>query len=223
MDWSLLLLIGLLVAVAVAVLFVSRAAERKRLEQLRSVAPMLGFSLDPEPRKMAESGLDPDLLAFPLFTHGRSPRVRCVMRAPRVDGDEIVFDFRYTVSTGKSSHTVEQTVAAFRRRGARLPEFRLHPESLFDKLGQAFGGQDIDFESNEEFSKRYVLKGDDPDAVRALFERQAAMHFADHPGWSAEGGGEWLIVFRSSKREKPDDLRTWLDGVRTAARALGHR
>jgi hypothetical protein len=223
MDWSLLLVIGLLAAAAVALIFVTRAAERRREEELRSVAPMLGFSLEVESRKLAESRLDSALLAFPLFRHSGSPRVRCVMRASRLAGEDAVFDFRYTVSTGKSSHTVEQTVAAFRRRGAGLPVFRLHPENLFDKLGQAFGGQDIDFESNEEFSKRYVLTGEDPDAVRALFERQAVMYFADHPGWSVEGGGEWLIVFRSSKREKPNDLRTWLDEVRQAARALGHR
>jgi hypothetical protein len=32
-----------------------------------------------------------------------------------------------------------------------------------------------------------------------------------------------LIIFRESKREKPANLRTWLDEVRPAARALDPR
>jgi hypothetical protein len=173
--------------------------------------------------KLGESGIDATLLTFPLFKHGGARRVRDVMRARRVNGEDLVFEFRYTVSSGKSSHTVEQTVAAFTRHGARLPSFHLYPENVFSKLGALLGGQDIDFDSNETFSKSYVLKGEDPNAVRAFFERQAVGYFADRPGWTVEGAGECLIVFRASRREKPDQLREWLDEVRGAARVFDVR
>lgn len=223
MEWSLLpLLFGTLALVAV-IFFLQRAAERRRTDTLQSLAPMLGFSFDGELKKPGDAGLDTSLTSFHLFRHGGAPRLHNLMRASNVDGEDLIFEFRYTVSTGKSSHTVEQTVAAFRRRAARVPGFRLSPENVFSKLGHLLGGQDIDFESNEVFSASYVLKGEDPDAVRAFFERQAVVYFADHPGWSAEGAGEWLIVYRASKREKPEDLREWIDEARRAARVLDPR
>jgi len=223
MEWSLLpLLFGTLALVAV-IFFLQRAVERRRTDALREVAPMLGFSFDGASKKPGDAGLDATVASFPLFKHGGTARVRHMMRASTVDGEHLVFEYRYRVSTGKSSHTVEQTVAAFRRRGARIPLFRMYPENVFSKLGHLLGGQDIDFESNEAFSASYVLKGEDADAVRAFFERQAVVYFADHRGWSVEGAGEWLIVYRASKREKPEGLREWIDEARQAARALDPR
>lgn len=221
--WLLLpLLIG--VAALVAVVFVlHRAGERRRAEALQSLAPMLGFSFDSESRKPGDAGLDASMRSFHLFKQGGAARMRDMMRAATVDGEDLIFEYRYTVSTGKSSHTVAQTVAAFRRRGATIPGFRLSPENVFSKVGHLLGGQDIDFESNVEFSTHYVLKGDDPGAVRAYFERQAVIYLADRHGWSVEGAGEWLIAYRASKREKPEDLGAWIDEARAIARALDPR
>jgi hypothetical protein len=223
MNPAILAAIVVSAAILVAVILVSRAEERKRTDALRELASMLGFAFDGDTKRIGQAGLDGPLTLFKLFKHGGAPRVRNVMRAAVVDGEDLVFDFAYTVSTGKSSHTVDQTVAAFRRRAAQLPAFSLSPENVFSKIGHLFGGQDIDFDSNAEFSSAYVLKGDDAGAVRACFERQAVMYFADRPGWSAEGHGEWLILYRHAKREKPEDLREWLDEVRRAARALDPR
>ena len=222
-DPTILALIAVAAAVLVAVILVSRAAERKRTEAMRETASMLGLSFAGESKKPVEAGLDVTLTAFTLFRHGGAPRVRNLMRASVTDGEDIVFEYRYTVSTGKSSHTVEQTVAAFRRRAARVPAFRMAPENVFSRIGHALGGQDIDVDSNVEFSQHYALKGEDADAVRAFFQRQAASYFAERPGWSVEGAGEWLILYRHGKRETPEDLREWLDDTRRAARALDPR
>ena len=223
MDPTILAIIVVSAAILVAVILVSRAAERKRTEAMRETASMLGLSFAGESKKPGEAGLDTTLTAFTLFRHGGAPRVRNVMRASVTDGEDMVFEYRYTVSTGKSSHTVEQTVAAFRRRAARVPAFRMAPENVFSKIGHLFGGQDIDFDSNVEFSSHYALKGDDPDAVRAFFERHAVVYFAERPGWSVEGAGEWLVLYRHGKREKPEDLREWLDEVRRMTRVLDSR
>ena len=224
MEWPFpLVLIGMLALVAAVFLLMRAARERRRTEAVGTLASTVGFSFTPGSMKPVESGLDPALASLRLFTHGGAPRVRNVMRASGTEGDDVVFDYRYTVFTGNSSHTVEQTVAAFRRRGASIPAFRLSPENVFSKLGHLLGGQDIDFDSNDAFSSQYVLKGDDADAVRRFFERQAVMYFADRPGWSAEGAGEWVILYRSSKRVKPEDLQEWIDDARRAARVLAPR
>lgn len=223
MDPTIVALIAVSAAVLVAVILVSRAAERKRTEAMREAASMLGLSFDGESRRLGDAGFDATLTALKLFRHGGAPKVRNLMRASALDGEDLVCEYRYTVSAGKHSNTVEQTIAAFRRRDARIPAFRIAPENVFSKLGHALGDQDIDFESNAEFSSQYTLKGDDVDAVRAFFERQAVTYFAERPGWSAEGAGEWLVLYRRAKREKPENLREWLDEVHGMARVLDPR
>jgi len=223
MPWYPLIFPLVALAILAAIVFWRRSAERQRTEEVASVAATMGFAFDAESRKPAEAGMLPAMAGFALFRHGGAPRVRNVMRMRVIDGEDLVFDYRYTVSTGKSSHTVEQTVAAFHRPGTTRPAFSLSPEHVFSKLGHLFGGQDIDFDSNDAFSSAYVLKGEDEDAIRRLFERQAVIYFADRPGWSAEARGEWLVIYGASKRPKPEDLREWIEEVRRAARVFDHR
>ncbi|HEY6370620.1 MAG TPA: hypothetical protein VIX37_08570 [Candidatus Sulfotelmatobacter sp.] len=67
---------------------------------------------------------------------------------------------------GKSS--VSQTVAAL-SQDQPLPPFALPPENLFDRIGDAIVHHDIDFDSNAEFSKRYLLKSPEDASARRLF------------------------------------------------------
>jgi hypothetical protein len=223
MPWVPLVFLAVAGLAVIAFVYAQRVAELKRVEDLRALAPTLGFSLEPASRKLGESGLDAGLVALTSFKRGPTARVRNVMSARRRDGEEVVFDFRYTVSTGQSSHTIEQTVLAVGRRGAGVPAFRLHPEGAMQRLAQKFGAADIDFDSNDAFSRSYVLTGEDADAVRAFFERHAVVYFADQPGWSAEGASEWVILFRAGKRVKVNDLSAWLDEARRAARVFDSR
>jgi hypothetical protein len=60
-------------------------------------------------------------------------------------------------------------VISFQSSLLSLPEFELRSENMFHKIGKAFGCQDINFESHPEFSKRYLLRGADEEAVRTFF------------------------------------------------------
>lgn len=209
-----------LAAVMAAVVVLARRGERRRSEALRSTAAMLGFTLEPESQTPEDARFDP---ALSSLRRGRSSKIRNLMRGREIDGDVAVFDYRYTVSTGKSSHTVEQTVAGFRRHTFRLPSFRLQPENVFDRVAQVFGQQDIDIDSNPEFSNAYRLSGAEPDQVRSLFERQAASYLSSAPGWTVEGSGEWLLVFRAGVRVKPEQYSAFLEDTRRIARLFEAR
>jgi hypothetical protein len=220
-EWvPLVALFAGIAAVVATVAVIVRRGEQRRSEALRSTASMLGFTLEAESQKPEDAGFDPALASL---RRGRSSKIRNLMRGREIDGDLAVFDFRYTVSTGKSAHTVEQTVAGFRRKTFRLPPFRLRPENLFDRIGQVFGQQDIDIDSNPEFSKAYRLSGAEPDQVRSLFERQAAHYLGSVPGWTVEGLGEWLLVFRQGVRVKPEQYPTFLEETRRIARLFEQR
>ena len=135
----------------------------------------------------------------------------------------LVFDLRYTVQSGKNSSSIEQTVVACELRDEDFPAFELRPEGLFSRIGQALGEPDIDFDSNEAFSRQYQLRGRDVETIRRLFERHAVAFLAESEGWSIEGSGSWLIVFRHGRRQKVDDMSSFIESARMVMQTLRRR
>ncbi len=210
-------------AVLLIVLYFDREREKRRIEELASWAATRGFTIEAGSRPARETGLPPEVLALPVFSRGRAQKTRNLIRGRGAEGVELVFDYRYTTQSGKHSATLEQTIAAFEFSGAGLPAFEMRPEGLFARIGQAFGHPDVDFDSSPEFSRHYQLRGQDPAAVRRLFERQAVAHLAPTTGWSVEGHGSWMLVFQDSRRQKPEELTVFLDHARIVARSIAGR
>ncbi len=208
MDEPFLWIVGGGVAgIAVVAWLVSRRWERQRTEALQRLCMMLGFSFSAE-----DPGLEHEAWRrLPLFQRGRSRRCKNVMRGTIRGLEAIVFGYQYTTGGGQSSTTHRQTVAAFRLSGRALPQFSMSPESLFHRLGQMLGVRDIDFESHPDFSKRYVLKGKDEAAIRALFHPGLVQRFSQGTPWSLEGGGEWLVTYRPRKRVRTDELQRFME------------
>ena len=121
-----------------------------------------------------------------------------------------VMDYKYTTGGGKSSHTWYQTVLVIESDKLLLPRFVLRPENLFDKIGSVFGKKDINFETAPVFSKRYLLRGDDEESIRSLFNEQVVEYYEQHLGVSTEGDGVKLIYYRTSKRVPPDKIQAFL-------------
>lgn len=222
-NWQVYSFLFAFAAVVGAIAYLSNRAERRRVEALQELAPTLGFSLTPGSLKPEDASIDATVLSLPLLRRGRSRRVRNVMRAQGAAGEQVLLDYRYTVSSGKSSHVVEQTVLAACWRGVQIPAFRLHPERVTDRIAQWFGAANIEFDSNPEFSKSYALSGPDPDELRGYFERHAVAFFGSTPGWNVEGSGEWVIVFHAGRREKPEGLSAFLESARQVARLFQSR
>ena len=85
----------------------------------------------------------------------------------------------------------------------------MRPEGMFDKIGSAIGFQDIDFESHPEFSKMFVLKGDE-DQIRRYFVPSILEFFEQYGGMNVEAKQGALIFFRTGKRMKPENLKDLL-------------
>ncbi|MBK92358.1 MAG: hypothetical protein CME27_07925, partial [Gemmatimonadetes bacterium] len=119
----------------------------------------------------------------------------------------------YSSGTGKLQkigRLPEQTVIWFRSPQLSLPSFVMRPEHVFHKIGSAFGYQDIDFESNRtaaDFSKKYLLRGEDEHAIRSLFKDNVLSFFATHSGKPVlEGRGDRLILYRPGQLIRPENI-----------------
>jgi len=184
-------MIGGTLALVGSISWAANRARKARTEAMRVVATTMGFSF--------EEAVSPERLGpFPLMEHGRGREGRNALTGQLAGRATTICDYRYVVSSGKSSHEVNQTVVVFADNGG-LPDFELRPENAFHKLAAVFGYQDIDFDSNEEFSKRYLLRGHDEDAIRRVFNSSALMLLSSETGWNIQATAGRLLVFRSAK------------------------
>ena len=122
-----------------------------------------------------------------------------------------IFEYQYTIGSGRHRRTVRQSVIYFRSPELNLPQFALRPENLFHNIGGVFGYQDIDFDSHPQFSKKYLLRGNDEQKVRELFATEVLGFFEGQDGISTKGGGDQLIFYRLGKRIKPEDVRPFIE------------
>lgn len=139
--------------------------EKKRTQQILEAAGALGF----ESLTQLPTNLDGVIGSSKLMSTGRNRVSSNIVRRQASGLDVLVFDYRYTVGHGKSAQTPHQTVAVFRSDRIIAPRFFLKPEGWVTKLGEIFGSQDIDFEECPEFSRKYVLAGENEEAIREFF------------------------------------------------------
>jgi hypothetical protein len=220
-DAELLAIVLFIVAVAVPMLLYRLWwVWRKRRQLWEAVAVELGLSLTIDDRQLHGRHAD---LSF--FRVGRDRRARVALRGERSGGDVCLADYQYTTGSGKSTRTTAQTVCLVGTPGVKCPHVLLRRERpILDALAQAFGGQDIDFDDDERFSKAFVLRGEDDAAVRELLDfetRQELLPLAER-GVQLEACGDTLLV-RTGRLIDPAAARELLQQALDLARILQRR
>jgi hypothetical protein len=204
------------VALGALVFVFSRKQARKRALEMEAAAQQIGLNFCGDDQTRAVS------VRTALFGRGGARRFRNIMNGSYAGFEAGLFDYSYTISTGKSSSTVTQTVAAF-IQNLPLPVFDLHREGFFDRVGDVFLRNDIDFESNPEFSRRYHLSGDEKDRVRQLFAPALLTYLEALPAeskWHIEGCGFTLLLYRSGSKVDAEQIRPFLDETASIARSF---
>jgi len=171
------------------------AAAKNRTEQLSLLANQLKMDFQP----VDEWKLSNLLEDFKLFRSGGAHKITNML----VEKDDMetmdfrIFDFAYTVSTGKSSVTIRQTVLYVHSTALALPQFWMKPENIFHKLGIWLGLQrDINFEEYPEFSKQYFLKSKDEEYTRATMRDLVLRFFTIEKNWYLEGIGYMMLFYK---------------------------
>ena len=200
-------IVVVVLGIVVVSLVVNRHLEKKRTEQMSVAAQELGFSFEGDATAM----LATDVAGLPLFSRGHSKKARNAM-CKSVRGTEItLLDYQYTVGAGKHQHTHRHTVAIFRGDGqAVFPDFEVKPETFFHKIGALFGYQDIDFDTHQKFSQKYLVRGTDVPAIRGTFSTEVLDFLQSSAAqWSIESRASWMAIYQA-KRAKPEEIRQFL-------------
>ena len=199
--------LGLLVALFA--ISASHRIARVRTHALRPLARKLGFQFAAE----GQATFHQSLARFHLASLGPASVLTNLMYGKRDGTDVAVFDFEHY----RQKQPTRQTVIWMQRRGSRMTEFALRPDSVWwnrlDSVGDAY--RDIDFDSHPNFSRDYLLRGDDESAICELFTDDVLRFYEKHPGLITEGSGNKLLFYRDEVVVKPENIRSFLDEALT--------
>lgn len=145
-----------------------------------------------------------------LFNRGSRHRWRDEISGQYGEVPFTAFEYLYTISTGKSSRTYKFAMIRWEEPSLDLPQFALAPEGFFQRVGQLFGAQDIDFPEDPVFSHEYVLKGIDEAAVRALFTAEVRQALDAARGQNVAGAGPDLFWWQERSLPPPAEFDTFL-------------
>lgn len=214
MGWLIALIIWVLILLGLLALVVYLAdyLEKKRREALEQVARSLGMSFSAE----LPEGIRSRLLqaGFELFQRSGARFYNSMFKRLN-DGTEIaIFDYSWKASRRRRRREREYYFSVFWAycEDLRLPHFRLHPEvPLFHDVAKAFGMQDINFENHPDFSRRYLLRGEDEAKIRLRFHPSFLNFLEQHPPCYAEGFGPQLVIWRDYPPPvTPEKMADWL-------------
>ena len=177
---------------------------RNRTADLRRMASKLDLDFE----EKDEWGIKALLRDFELFQKGGRRRITNIMSKTLGLMEEKVniFDYQYTISTGKSSATYYQTVFFIQSKELGLPEMLIYPENFFHKIGELFGMQDIDFVEYPEFSRKFLVQGDEW-RIRRLMDEELTKFFLIERHWCLESLGFYLVFYRRKALVKPKSMK----------------
>jgi hypothetical protein len=192
--------IGIVVAICGGIAFLmDNYMARVKIKKIREVARSLGFTYRSRP-----TPTDRELpVGCYLAKVGFQRTVSNVLEV--VDTDElnfILFDFDYTL--GKS--TFSQTIARMRSPLLKLPSLLLFPETIFSKMAVMFGCTDVNFPDSPKFSDKYILRGQDEAALRALFTPALRDALEPLEDLTIEGADDVLFIFRERRLVEPEEI-----------------
>ncbi len=208
-----------LVGFVVGIYFLAKWLEQKRTDAVHGWASTNGFNLDPD-----WNGFHGSLQQFKLFNQGHSRRLRNLCRTTRGDDQLAICDYQYTTGSGKHQHTYQQTICVVQpNKPKAMPHFFARKQmAFFDAVGKLFGGQDINFDEDPEFSKAYVLQTGDSEAeLRRLFDERTRSVFTrlGSKGVQVEGLNGTLL-FHYGRRLKIERINELVDDALAVQQAL---
>jgi hypothetical protein len=213
-EW---VVIGGFAVVLLAVwLGISSMMARRRSRAVAAVAAEMGFSFE-EKSKGPERGED---LKTWLFQRGTGKTFRNVMAGSTGGLKAGLFDYSYVVSDGNNAKTVAQTVAAFARPGLAMAEFEIEPMGIVQKIGEALTHKNIRFDTHPDLAHEYQIRSPEVEQTRELFTGDLLTYLEGldtQKKWRLEGLGETLILYRSGKRVRPEELKGFLEEASVVA------
>ncbi len=131
--------------------------------------------------------------AFPLFNEGTARTISpALVGLDQLGNNWYIFEYCYTVRSGKSTITHQFTVAIVQSQ-IEFPEMALQPEHVGHSIGKFLGMQELQVES-EEFNKRYYIKTSDERRSLDLLHPVAIEVLLRQPDYEWHMNGQFAMI-----------------------------
>ncbi len=215
-KWLGLISVALFVPVLILALRRSIRARATLRETYRAAADAMGWS---------HSEVDEDLVApyrqLSLFNAGRAQTANDILRGTFGSHTATVFEFGYTMGSGRGSTRYVQTVVHVEAGAADLPHFEVRPrKGVADFVRRALSRTDVELVHQPSFGRRFVLTGPDHAGVRARFTEAVITAFDALPGMNVQGFGPHVFVYRPGDVMSPDKMPERLAAASGVLRAF---
>ncbi|PWH82825.1 hypothetical protein DIS18_11395 [Algibacter marinivivus] len=106
----------------------------------------------------------------------------------------------------------------------KIPVFTMEKEAvlekIFDRVMAFTGYKDIDFEMYPDFSKKFLLMGNNESEIRSFFTDEIIRFFESHQIYHIESNGEALIIFDKIKLARTDETIAFIDYSKELAKLI---
>ena len=191
-----IVIIVLIVAAVIGLVVWGAIAARKRREAIAAWAAAQGFTFE----RAHDASWD-ERWPFACLREGSDRYAYNVMRGERGGRAVTAFDYHYetysTDSKGRRTTHHHRFSAVIVDGDVPLQPLSMRPEHFFDKIGEFFGIDDIDFES-AEFSRRFHVKAKDKKWAFDVISPKTMEFLLGQPQFQMEMQGRSVIAWRSS-------------------------
>ena len=202
-----LIIVGV-VAIIVVVVVIGYIAARKRREAMAAVAGRLGLRFQPRKNR----GLARQYRFLDKLRQGSNRYAFNILSGSYQGHDVMLFDYHYQTGSGKDTHHhyfsffIMQLPMPF-------PELVIDKEGFFSKIAQAFGYDDIDFESHE-FSRKFCVRSADKKFAYDVCNGRMIEYLLSNSDLSIEIEGDSLAI-SFSRRLAPEQIEPNLNRLFT--------
>ncbi len=190
-DFFIILIIGSLMLIAVLIFVLERIKRKKIMEYCEKHR----FMYDRSPASMIGTSD-----AYDVLMKGERSYYSDGMFGKRGDIEINIVDFECVSGHGKHRSHWSYTLCQLYKPNVYFPVFFIRDENaILDTLGSMLGGQDIDFDEDKVFSRKFVLQGLYEEEIRKFFNskvRNAFTKFHKY-GYCYESKGNCFLLYIS--------------------------
>lgn len=211
------------VVIFILVSIAAKKAREQRLAELGTFAAQTGLTLYPDGISSSGGGWlssfedsEAGRLVAPYgnmhpFGAQQERSVNMLLTGPHGPAQWAIFEYSYvtesTTTDSQGNTQTSRTTHSFTVHAAQislnLPWIEIRREGFFDKIGKAFGGQDMNFEL-EAFNRRYRVQSSDPRTASGLIHPKAIEYLMSIPDRHWQMGGSYILIVESDTCPVPE-------------------
>ena len=125
-----------------------------------------------------------------------------------------ISDVNFNEGQAFTAETFNTTIMIL-KLNKKIPVFSMEEEGvlgkIFDRVMAFTGYKDIDFDMYPDFSKKFLLMGDNESEIRSFFTDEIISFFENRQIYRLESNGESIIIFDKIKLARTDETIAFID------------